>query len=399
MGRAVIAGDRIAGAFIAIALIAIIAPHAASAQSFLGFRALGVPVEAVGGRATSLGNLGIGLPLVAVSPTDPAASARLLAPTITVSMQPSWSDFAMGDQNGTSRTTGFPFIAIGYPVNGTGGTATLSVAGHMEQRWAGERTENIRLGGVDVPVNDRFETNGGTSVARLGYAQPFGERIALGVSVGTYVGRLNQVFDRNLDSLTVGDDVQPYSEEYLWDYSGYTLAAGIALDPHDLVHIAGALEWSGDLTESPRGETVGAEKSYGIPLRLSAGATGRLTQRLLINTSFVYQDWAGVDGYASGVLSANKMSYGVGLEWRAIQQESRSFPLRLGYRSGAPPFRFDAEDPAESVWTAGLGLNLVELDGLPIGWVDLAVERGSRTSLPLDENFWRGTISIGISQF
>lgn len=394
-----VAGAIIASALIASAVIAGVTPRAASAQSFLGFRALGVPVEAVGGRATSLGNLGIGLPLVAVSPTDPAAAARLAAPTITASMQPSWGDFAMGDQSGTSRTTGFPFIAIGYPVGATGGVATVSVAGHMQQRWAGERTEDIRLGGLDVPINDRFETDGGTSVARFGFAQPFGERIALGVSVGTYVGRLNQSFDRTLDSLIVGTDVQPYSEEYLWDYGGYTLAAGIALDPHDLVHIAGAIEWSTDLKESPRGETVGAVNSYGIPLRLSAGATGQLTQRLLINTSFVYQDWSGAGGFASGVLSGNKMSYGVGIEWRAIQQESRSVPFRVGYRSGAPPFRFDAQDPSESVWTAGIGLNLVELDGLPLGWVDLAVERGSRTSLPLDENFWRGTISIGISQF
>lgn len=95
-------------ASIVLAAIAGIVPGAASAQSFLGFRALGVPVEAVGGRPTSLGNLGIGLPMVAVSPTDPAAAARLAAPTITVSMQPSWGDFVMGDQSGTSRTTGFP---------------------------------------------------------------------------------------------------------------------------------------------------------------------------------------------------------------------------------------------------------------------------------------------------
>ena len=390
--------DLVAGARIACAVIACAAPGGASAQSFLGYRALGVPVEAVGGRATSLGNLGIGLPLIAVSATDPAAAARLAAPTITVSMQPTWGDFAMGDQSGTSRTTRFPFIAIGYPATESG-VATVSVAGHMEQRWAGERTETVRLGDVAVPINDRFETDGGTSIARLGWAQSLGERISLGVSLGAYVGRLDQVFDRNLDSLVVGGDVRPYSEEYLWDYSGYAFAAGIALDPHDLIHVGGAIEWSTDLEESPRGETAGGVSSYGIPLKLSAGATGRLTQRLLVNTSFVYQDWSGADGFAAGVLSDNRMSYGWGIEWRALEQESRSFPLRFGYRRGAPPFRFDAQDPSESVWTAGIGLNLVELDGLPLGWVDLAIERGSRTSLPLDESFWRGTISMGISQF
>lgn len=399
MGRLSIARACIAFAVIACAVIGCAWPASANAQSFLGFRALGVPVEAVSGRATGLANLGIGLQGVGVSATDPAGAARLPAPTITVAMQPMWGDFVMGDQSGTTRTTRFPFIAIGYPATASGGVATVSISGHMEQRWAGERTENIRLGGIDVPVNDRFETDGGTSIARLGWAQAFGDRISLGVSVGTYVGRLNQTFDRNLDSLVVGTDVRPYTEEYLWDYSGYTASAGIAFDPHDLIHIGGAIEWSSALEESPRDGTAGGTGSYEIPLKMSAGASGRLTQRILLNTSFVYQDWSSAEGFADGVLSSSKMSYGVGLEWRVIQRENRSFPLRLGYRSGAPPFRFDAQDPAETVWTAGLGFNLVEIDGVPIGWVDLAVERGSRTSLPLDESFWRGTISIGISQF
>lgn len=377
--------------------IFVLPPAPAAAQSFLGFRALGVPVETAGGRALALGNLGIGLPGAALSPTDPAASGRLELPTVTVSMQPSWGDFQMDGQSGETHTTRFPLIAIGYPARG--GVVSVSLAGHMEQRWVGVRRQVIPLGGVDVPIEDSFEIDGGTSVARLGWAQALGERLSIGVLAGLYVGRLEQVFDRRLDSLVVGSEVRPYSEAHRWGYKGYTLAAGFGLDPHELVHLGGALEWSSDLTETPDEDTTSGVNRYDIPLRLSVGGTGRLTQRLLLNGSMVYQDWSGAGGFVDGVASSRKTSWGAGIEWRAVQQEFRSIPVRVGYRSGAPPFRFESQDPAETAWSLGLGLNLVELEGTPFGWIDLAVERAERTSPPLDESFWRATISLGISRF
>ena len=381
------------------ALLAVAPAHQAAAQSFLGFRALGVPVGASGGRAIALGNLGIGLAQVEVSATDPSASARLLFPTVAVSMQPTWGDFDLDGQSGTARTTRFPLIGIGYPVVSARGTVTLSLAGYMEQRWVGQRRGVVTLGGSEVTIDDRFETDGGTSVARLGWAQRLDDRFSVGVAAGAYVGRVDREFDRALDSLAVGGDVRSYVEASSWQYSGFTLATGFAADPHDLIHVAGAMEWSGDLKETPKGETAGDQNVYTIPLRLSAGATGRLTQRLNINTSIVYQDWSGADGFTAGVTSQKKLSYGVGLELRAIQGENRSFPLRFGYRHVVPPFRYEADDPVESVWSLGIGLNLVEVEGIRFGWMDLGFERGNRYSAPLDERFWRATVSLGISRF
>ncbi len=382
---------------LALALLTLAAPNPAASQSFLGFRALGVPIATAGGRSLALGNFGIGLPNAAVSPMDPAAAAGIALPTITVSMQPSWGDFQFGSQSGETRTTRFPLIAIGYPARG--GVVTVSFAGHMEQRWRGTRTQIEPIDGVDVPIEDSFETEGGTSVARLGWAQRLGNQLSVGVSAGLYVGRLDQVFDRRLDSLVVGNEVRPYTESAQWAYGGYTVAAGFGFDPHELIHLGGALEWSSDLSETPEEGTEGAVTHYGIPLRLSAGATGSLTQRLSLNTSAVYQDWTGAKGFATGVTTNRKLSWGAGIEWRAMQQETRSFPVRVGYRSGAPPFRFESQDPTETSWSFGLGLNLVELEGAPFGWIDLGMERATRTSLPFNENFWRGTISLGISRF
>ena len=395
--RGIVAGVFGRSPLVAALLAALAAPASASAQSFLGFRALGVPVGAVDARTTALGNLGIGLARVEISATDPAASARLLWPTFGVTMQPSWGSFDMDEQSGTSRTNRLPLLGIGYPVR-AGGVVTASLSGHLEQRWIARRQSTVTLNEVDVQVQDSYRNDGGTSVVRLGWAQRIGSVLALGVSGGTYLGRLDRVFDRQLDSLAVGGEVYSFREEYAWSYSGYLLSAGFNADPHPLIHLAGAAEWSGTLKEVPQDDAVG-EGLYTIPLRLSAGATGRLSPRLAFNVSGIYQDWSTSDGFLAGVTSGRKWSFGGGVEWHVVEGETRSLPVRFGYRRIAPPFRFEAEDPVEAVWSVGVGLNLAEAEGFRFGWMDLSFERGDRWSAPLDERFWRATVSVGISRF
>lgn len=379
-------------------LLALALPAAASAQSLLGARGLGVPVGAVGARAAALGNLGIGLSGVEVSAGDPATWARLILPTVSLTMQPAWGEFDLNDQAGTSRTTRFPLLGIGYPVPRARGVVTLSLSGHLEQRWAAERESKVVVDGVEVDVDDRFTVDGGTSVIRLGWAQRVGSRLAFGVSMGTYVGRLEEVFDRELDSLAVGGEVYSFLEENSWRYSGYAVSAGVSADPFDVLHVAGAVEWSRDLREAPQGETV-RETMYTIPPRFSVGATGRLTPRLHLNVSALYQDWSGAEGFGEGVVSQRRWNLGTGLEWVIVDGERRSLPVRFGYRRLAAPFRFEEEDPMETIWSFGAGFNLDKRENRRFGWMDVALERGTRTSEPLAERFWRATVSIGVARF
>ncbi len=359
------------------ALLAVAAPATAAGQSFLGFRSLGYPVLASDGRTAGVGNLGIGLAGTGLSASDPAAAARLALPTISLTMQPTWGTFDIGDESGSTNTTRFPLIAIGFPFPQARGVATVSLAGYMEQRWAGERTGTIDLGGRQVHVEDSFETNGGASVARLGWSQRVGWGVSVGVTAGAYVGRLEQFFDRALDTLAVPPDVRDFYEERRWRYGGYNFAAGLSLDPHELIHLAGTVEWSGDITEHARPGTVG-EGRYSVPLRFSGGATARLTPRLSVNGSVLYQDWSAASGFPDGALSTLTLSYGGGVEWAAVRQETRSLPVRVGYRRVAPPFRYGRADPVESIMSLGRGDQLPRAGGLP-----LRVDRsGGRARVP-----------------
>ncbi len=258
---------------------------------------------------------------------------------------------------------------------------------------------SIEIGGVNVPLSDRFDSEGGASIAKLGWSQRLGDKVALGATVGAYVGRLDQVLTRTLDSLAVGGDIQPFVEEGAWRYSGKLVTLGARLSPSDFITVSGAAEWSGDLTADPQDETGGGERVFDVPVKFSAGLTAALTSRVMLNVSAAHQDWSGADGFDPGATSDDALSYGAGLEWVAIDGEGSGFPIRLGYRHRALPFRYDDSNPTESAFALGLGLNLVQAQGTRFGWIDLAVERGDRSSGLLEETFWRATVSIGISQF
>ena len=383
----------------AAVLAALPVPGGVSAQSLLGARGLGVPVEALDARAAALGNLGIGLRGVEVSAGDPGSWARLAIPAVVVTMQPTWGTFELGEQAGRSRATRFPLLGMGYPVPRARGVATLSLAGYLEQRWVAESSGTVVLDDAVVDVKDRFTADGGVSVVRLGWAQRLGRRLAVGASAGAYVGALTETFDRELDSADVGGAVYSFLEEDRWSYGGATLNVGVSADPADVLHVAAAAEWSLDLRETPVGDTLGESASYSIPARFSAGATGRLTPRLHLNASVVHQNWSGAEGFADEFVSARKWNFGTGLEWLVVDGETRSLPLRFGYRRLAAPFRHEAEDPAESIWSVGAGVNLAKRGAVRFGWVDVALERATRRSAPLEERFWRASVSVGIARF
>jgi len=384
--------------WVAVLMAALPPAGGLSAQSALGAKGLGAPVGALGGRAAALGNLGIGLRGDEVSAGDPASWARLAVPSVVITMQPSWGSFDLGEQVGSSRATRFPLLGIGYPVQRARGVVTMSLSGFLEQRWAAERSGTVVIDDADVEVRDRFTANGGVSVVRLGWAQRLGRRLAIGANAGAYVGTLVETFDRELDSTDVGGTVHSFFDEDRWSYSGATFGAGVSYDMANVL-LAAAAEWSLDLTQAPIGDSVAASTSYEIPARFSAGATGRLTRRMHLNASVVYRDWGTAAGFADGVASARTWSVGTGLEWLVFDGETRSLPLRFGYRRLAAPFRYREEDPVESIWSLGLGLNLAKRGPVRFGWMDIALERATRQSAPLSERFWRASVSVGLSSF
>jgi len=132
-----------------------------------------------------------------------------------------------------------------------------------------------------------------------------------------------------------------------------------------------------------------------VPAEYRFGVSGALLPSLSLVLGMSYANWEGVvngpdEGRAALVL-------GAGMELDEVQLFGWSMPIRLGYRNADLPFRFDGAEGSESAWTGGVGLNLAQIDDVPLARMDFAVEAGDRSGGPISESFWRATMTVRVA--
>lgn len=383
---------------LAAAALSPLAAGRALAQSLLGAGGLGVPLEALDARARALGGVGVALFGPTMVPWDPAGAAGAAFPSATATLQPSRASSELAGRTSEASGTRFPLLAVAYPI-GSASVATVSYGAFLDLRWSLRRTAAEEFGGQQVPVEDRFTSDGGVAALRVGWAYQLTRRLAVGASAGLYTGQLTRTFTRQVDTVAAGAPVDSFSVRGEWSLTGPTAALGAFWEPAPIVRVAGSLTWSGKLSAEPR-ETSGEQDrgDFRVPLELRAGASARLTPRLLASLGIAWADWSVTARDLSDNVDAGAAwSMGLGLEWTGGQLLGRTAPLRLGYRWAQLPFRIQGDSPREGTLTAGLGLNLLQVEGGTLARFDAAVERGSRSAGRLDESFWRGTFTIFLS--
>ena len=380
-----------------------LAPARAQAQSLLAQGGLGVPLEQYDGKARGLGSMGIGLFGVSLTPTDPAA-AYSNVPTLTVSMQPTWGEFQAGDQTGELQGQRFPILGAAYPA-GARGLVSVTIGSFMDQRWRVESFDTISLAGDDRAVIDRFESDGGISTMRLGYAHRLSNRLVLAGNIGVMTGQVTRSFGRQFDSTSAEVGASDFVVDGRWRWVGPAAALGARWDPSPLFRLSGSVNWYGTLEAQPQESTAGSTFEFDVPLELRAGGSVRLTSDLAVSSSVYYADWAkanesfAADSLPGGSSAATTLGFGTGVEFGGLGFLGRTFPLRAGYRRQELPFAYEGETPVETAWTGGLGLNLAQADGIVLAKTDLAIERATRLAGTLTERFWRLTVSFHASGF
>ena len=137
-------------------LLAVLLSGAAApvgAQSLFNSAGMGLPVEALDGRARALGSLGIGLQGASLMPTDPAAIARYLISTGIMAGQPSWVEYAQdGGPSGSFQGNRFPLLGIAYPV--FSGMMSIQIGTFLDQHFVTELAGTIDLQGSPVGTMD-----------------------------------------------------------------------------------------------------------------------------------------------------------------------------------------------------------------------------------------------------
>jgi len=387
----------------AIALCGLLLAAAApvQAQSLFNAAGIGLPMEAVDGRARALGSLGIGLPGVGgLLPADPAAAARLLVPGGLIVAQPTWVDLTRDGSSDHTYFKGsrFPLLAAGYPF--LRGIAMLHATSVLDQGFRGQRPVTVDLLGTPSLATDSFEQEGSVSTLSLGFARMVTPTVALGVTAGRYAGTVERSLVRSFaDSAAAGQAV-PYASSGEWAYHGYQLTVGASADVGGAFRVAASATASTELDAVATSVTAGGDRSFSMPLQLRIGASGQLAPGLLLSASAGRADWSSTaEDLGGGVEAGSATSFGVGLELSRLRWLGRASPVRVGFRRTGLPFSLEGEGANEQTLSGGFGFALNETNEVVLASVDLGVEKGRRIGGSYREDFWRGTLSLRLLGF
>lgn len=366
-----------------------------TAQSLFNSAGMGLPVEALDGRARAMGNLGIGLPDASFLPTDPAAMARLFLPTGVMASQPSWVDYAQeGAGSGSFQGTRFPLLGMAYPV--FSGMMSVQIGSFLDQHFIAEIPGSVDLQGTTVASSDIFEQDGSVSNLNVGYARMVNARTAVGVTFGRYAGSLVRGLSRTVIDPELG--IAPYVESGKWSYTGHSVTAGVNSDVTDGIQVAASVQIPTSLSADADENTTGADGSFNLPVQYRLGASAQLGPGLVLTASTAFADWSSVDSQLNESARASSANgFGIGIELSRARLLGKEAPLRFGYRRTGLPFSFESGDASESVFAGGFGLALNETNEVLLAGADFALERGTRSGGGVVEKFWRLTISMSLS--
>lgn len=370
-----------------------------TAQSLFNAAGLGIPVEALDGRARALGNLGIGLDGGSFIPTDPGALGRLGISTGVMVAQPSWTDYsADGGASGKFQGNRFPLLGLAYPV--FSGMMSVQVGSFLDQAYEAVREGTIDVGTGPIETNDVFRQDGSISNVNLGFSRMVSSSVSLGLMVGRYAGSLDRTLTRTYGSEGATTNVDAYVEAGVWSWVGHSFTAGATADVGSILRVSASVQVPTDLDARASEETRGDDRTFDLPIQYRVGATAAFTPSVKVTGSLALADWSSVgDGLIGTSIAHNTNGVGLGLELSRARLWGKDAPLRFGFRRTGLPFSFDGDRVNERVFSAGFGLALNTTNSIVLAGVDLAIERGRRTGGGLTENFWRATLSLLASGF
>ena len=375
-------------------------PGVAEGQSILGTGGLGIRLEPLDAVQRALGGVGVAAATASILPGDPTASLDLLAPTVSFTAQPTWGSYTLEGEEDDFRGTRFPILGLAYPL-GTLSILTVTAGSVFDQRWTAETESTLDVAGESVPITDTFVSDGGVSALRVGFARRLSPTLAVGASVGLYRGHVDRTFSRSfgreLDSLEVANQINPFGDAGRWTYTGPVASLSASWDPTAVVQLGASVAWSGTLDGQPVGSTEGETIEVGPPLEIRMGVTTILSPALSITAGLSTANWADLGNPAMDALAVGRVtSFGAGLQWQAGSFWAGGFPLRLGYRQTGLPFTFRGESATERSFSGGFSIVMAEALGIPLATMDAALEFGSRSAGALDEQFRRLTMTVRV---
>lgn len=367
---------------------------ATSAQSLLASRGLGLVVSPTDARGQALGGTALGLIGDDYSWANPADAVGLPAPGLRVAFQFDQfeADLARGE-DASGSTARFPLIQGAFPI-GERWAVSLGFGGFLDQNWAVQRDDTLRIGPDTAAVQDRLSSEGGVARLRLGAGYRVVQGVSVGLGVDAYLGSVRRSFGRLFPG-----ELEPGCCRTQWNYSGVGAVAGVEWSPTEALNVAIAGTSGGRLTATAQ-DSLSTDEQFDLPATLQAGASGRVAGGLVATLSGEWAGWSTLNDRLASVGGArDSRSLRGGVEYEGLAIAGRTVPLRVGARHQQLPFQWEQDVGAEQ-WvteralTAGLGAVLAG----GATRADLALERGQRggDGAGISESFWRVGFSVSV---
>lgn len=369
-----------------------IAAAPAAAQSLFSTGGLGLVADPQDAQGAALGGTSLGLPGGELSWDNPAGAVGLPAAGLRVSFQLDGYDASFSGRASEASTARFPLLLGAFPL-GSRWAVTAGFAGFLDQNWAFEQADTLVIAGDSVPVLDRFASDGGASRFRVGAGYRILPSLAVGLGAELFTGGAERVAGRIFPG-----QAAPACCRASWTYSGTGMLASLDFNPSEALTMALSASAGGSLEAEATSGDNAVDRSYDLPVLLSAGASGRIASSVVVTLGANWGGWSSLDGALADQGGArDSWSAQGGVELETFNFLGGPVPLRLGARTERLPFRFVGganEWAEETAFTGGTGLML----GGGAARLDLSAERGTRGSAGagLEESYWRILVSATV---
>lgn len=360
----------------ALLLAALLFPLPVAAQdSQFALRALGQPARLLSARVRGAG--GAFAPFDPMSGVNPAAAARVSTLTASGTIAGSVRSLEGIEADGSLRATRFPVVSVAGQFFWRSQFA-VHAGSYLDRSFDVTTRDTIRVRGVDVPIIDRFTSDGGVSDLTVTLARRMRPNLDVGLAFHGLVGSTRVRVERQFAS----DDYFSYGERATERYSGIGAAVGAVYVPLEGLALAGYVRSDDELTVTVEGRTP---ERANLPLTVGGGAQALLGPEVRVAVAAEWRSWSDAPASA-GAESFDTFEGSIGVELGPIQRI-----LRFGARYATLPFS-PTEQPTEVDVAGGVGLNFAAGRGT----LDFTLERGWRSGGRLDEGLWSVVVGLTV---
>jgi len=339
---------------------------------------LGVPVPAIDARSAALGGTGLGLLGGSLSARNPADMGFFDRPVLGLTLAPeAVSVKGPGGELDTGRSR-IGILRGAIPFNSW--TLGVAFASELDQDWEVVFNDTLSSSLGTFPYVESRQSNGGVSSVNFTATRKIG-RISIGAEYGVLTGSRQVQFLREFeaDTADVSNRIGSSTGATGWSYAGSRVRIGAAADVTDRLRVSADVSFQGDLTaERDSADVIVTKRTFSMPAAFEAGATARVTPRVLVSAAAGWTGWEGAENESTTFVASNVIWMGVGAELTGTRLLGANIPLRLGFRRSDLPFHAPGTaQPSETAVTLGFGVRVSDEQAR----LDVALEIGSRGDL------------------